>query len=66
MAKMTILSGKKTFYKSVMDRRTNGPTDGRTDGWTDTASYRDARTHLKTFQHIFDLWWLARRRKEVF
>merc|ERR1712228_544989 len=25
-----------------------GPTDGRTDRRTDTPSYRDARTHLKT------------------
>ena len=25
----------------------NGWTDGRTDRWTDTPSYRDARTHLK-------------------
>ena len=35
-----------TFYKSV----TVGPTDGRTNGWMDTASYRDARTHLKTWE----------------
>ena len=38
--------------ESVTDRRTDGPTDqptdGRTDGRTDKASYRDARTHLKT------------------
>ena len=26
---------------------TDGPTDGPTNGWTDTPSYRDARTHLK-------------------
>ena len=28
---------------------TDGRTDGRTDGQTDTPSYRDARTHLKTW-----------------
>ena len=27
--------------------RTYGRPDGRPDGWTDTTSYRDARTHLK-------------------
>ena len=32
------------LYKSVTYGRTDGPTDGRTD----TPSYRDARTHLKT------------------
>ena len=32
----------------LTDRWTNGPTDRRTDGRTNTASYRDARTHLKT------------------
>ena len=31
------------FNSCVTDRRTDGPTDGRTY----TASYRDARTHLK-------------------
>ena len=30
-----------------MDGWPNGPMDGQTDGWTDTPSYRDARTHLK-------------------
>ena len=30
--------------KSMMDQRTDGGTEGRTD----TASYRDARTHLIT------------------
>ena len=34
-----------TFYKSI--------TDGPTDGWTDTASYRDARTHLKMMRGWF-------------
>ena len=38
------------FHKSVTYGRTDGPTDGRTD----TPSYRDARTHLKTlnFMHF--------------
>ena len=31
-----------TFFESVMDGRTDGPTNR----WTDTPSYRDARTHL--------------------
>ena len=31
-----------------MDGRTDGHTDGRTYGRTDTPSYRDARTHLKS------------------
>ncbi len=31
------------------DGPTDGPTDRRTDRPTDTPSYRDARTHLKTF-----------------
>ena len=31
------------------DRRTDGPTDGRTD----TLSYRNARTHLKTYEPEF-------------
>ena len=41
------------FYESVTDRRTDRqtdrPTDGRTDGRTDRPSYRDVRTHLKTY-----------------
>ena len=36
------------FDESVTNRRTNQPTDGRTDHWTDKASYRNARTHLKS------------------
>ena len=43
-----------------MDRWTDGWTDGPTDGWTDgptdgptdKPSYRDARTHLKTFSDV--------------
>ena len=35
---------KRYFYESVMDRRTDGPTDRRTD----TPSYRVACTRLKT------------------
>ena len=31
------------FYKSIMDGRTDGPTDR----WTDTPSYRDGSTHLE-------------------
>ena len=33
----------------VTDGPTDGRTDRRTDGPTDTPSYRDARTHLKTY-----------------
>ena len=39
------------------NRRTDGPMDGRTDrrreGGTDTASYRDVRTHLKVLVSDF-------------
>ncbi len=38
------------FHKSIIYRRTNGPTDGRTD----MTSYRDARTHLKTTKRPTD------------
>ena len=45
-----------TFYKSVSDQRTDQWTDGPTDQQTDTASYRDARMHLKmTMYGIHDL-----------
>ena len=37
-----------TFYKSITDGRSDGRNEGQTERWTDTASYRDARTHLKT------------------
>ena len=30
------------------------PTDGRTDGWTDTPSYRDARTHLNSCYRVIN------------
>ena len=33
--------------KRERDQRTDRPTDRPTNGWTDTPSYRDARTHLK-------------------
>ena len=36
------------FYKSVTDRRTNGPTDGPMD----RPGYRDARTHLKMSNNL--------------
>ena len=31
----------------VMEGQRDGGTEGRRDGRTDTAAYRDARTHLK-------------------
>ena len=48
-----IISVHKTLnfmhFLQKRDIRTDGPTDGRTDRRrTDTPSYRDARTHLKT------------------
>ena len=35
-----------------MDGRTDGHMDGQRDIRTDTPSYRDARTHLKTFKNF--------------
>ena len=42
----TIIYGENYAFLLLFTKalRTNGPTDG----WTDTASYRDARRHLKT------------------
>merc|ERR1712237_238928 len=44
------LESIKGHFSSILTKAlpTDGPTDGRTDGRTDKASYRDARTHLKT------------------
>ena len=39
--------------------------DGPTDGRTDTASYRDARTHLKTWLESFEVQWLNTDRQST-
>ena len=43
-----VKNGTFTRFQLVCDL----PTDGRTDGRTDTPSYRDARTHLKTYKKV--------------
>ena len=43
-----IISHFLAFWKKMGYWPTDWPTDGRSDRQTDTASYRDARTHLKT------------------
>ena len=44
------------MFSAILEKRV---TDGRTDGWTDrltdTASYRDAWTHLKTSESEKDV-----------
>ena len=43
------------FYESITKHY--GPTDGPTDRRTDTRSYRDARTHLKSLREDGDGDW---------
>ena len=39
---------KRPFFIDFDESVTDQPTNGRTNGRTDKASYRDARTHIKT------------------
>ena len=54
-AEITRFAKSKQKRSWRTDQRTHPPTDGRMDGRTDRPSYRDAWTHLKTFQNEWTL-----------